>query len=289
MDSKFDVVICVGAKDVFIVQMNIIKIFKCFDVDKIYLISKKAYRFMFRSLLLRYDTIQFIDEDSVLEGLSFKELTDFIELHKPHLKTKIGWYFQQFLKIGFSRSKYCCRNYLIWDADTIPVRKIRFFEGGKVQFCPKTEYHRPYFVTISELLSLSKIADFSFIAEHIMVIPHIMCEMLDAIEKNKEIEGNSYWEKIISSIKSGTLLGFSEFETYGTYFIKNYPDLYAIRELSTCRNAGKIYGRYITMKELNNIGEYDTISLEPADKPRWHRQISQLPQRIMIKIISLLF
>lgn len=43
--------------------------------------------------------------------------------------------------------------FLIWDADTIPLRKLEFFDGqGRMLLTKAEEYHPPYFQTYEKIL-----------------------------------------------------------------------------------------------------------------------------------------
>lgn len=117
----------------------------------------------------KYDNVLFIDEDNLLLGLSKRAIEEYILLNNSHLFSKKGWYLQQFLKMGFAMSEYSEDYYLIWDADTLPVRKIDFFHDNKVLFCLKDEYHIPYFDTLKKIIGQSKAISQSFIAEHMMI------------------------------------------------------------------------------------------------------------------------
>ena len=139
------------------------------------------------------------------------------------------------------------------------------------------------------LIGFKKEISSSFIAEHMMVKVEYMKDLVATIESNEELLGYHYWEKIVSAIDSNVLLGFSEFETYGTFISQKYPESFLFRTLQTYRRAGEIYGRYISKKELNNINGLDTISLEPADSPRLLRRICQFPLRVGIKLISVFY
>ena len=44
------------------------------------------------------------------------------------------------------------KNDLIWDADTIPIKEVKMFgNDGKPIFDVKTEYHKPYFITLKRI------------------------------------------------------------------------------------------------------------------------------------------
>lgn len=71
-----------------------------------------------------------LDENAVIPGITYKSLVG----KSPGLQkyqgvsNRIGWYLQQYLKLGVALhipdlSDY----YLVWDADNIPVKPIKFF------------------------------------------------------------------------------------------------------------------------------------------------------------------
>ncbi|GHT31135.1 hypothetical protein AGMMS49574_12370 [Bacteroidia bacterium] len=189
-----------------------------------------------------------------------------------------GWYLQQFLKMGFALSPYSKEQYLIWDADTFPLKPLHFYEKGKFIITPKTEYHTPYFKTTHAILGLDKMADYSFIAEHMIIDSNIMKQLIDAIMQSK-VPGATWYEKIINAIdvKDGheqAKFAFSEFETYGTFCLQYYPGIFETRSLNTFREAGKLYGRGVTRKQLISLSkQYDTASFEVRYSPSFPRNI----------------
>lgn len=220
---------------------------------------------------VRNNTIcRIIDENSVIDGLTYRKINAIIKSQgREHTNT--GWFFQQFLKMAFAMSKYCDEDYyLSWDADTIPLQKISFFdEYGAPYFTMKTEYHKPYFDSIKKLLNLDKLNPRSYIAEHMLFKKEIMIEMIDAIE-HSNVAGNTWYEKIMNSIVPEVIStdSFSEFETYGTYCKSYYPDLYKERQIPGFRKAALIRGRFVSEKILKKLSDDVFIaSFEIYDRP----------------------
>lgn len=96
----------------------------------------------------------------------------------------------------------------------------------------------------------------------------IVKQMLGEIE-GAPVDGDSWYEKIINAGNYESVLPtFSEFETYGTYVMYNYPDFYHIRQLNTFRCGGYIQGYNITDAKLQEISfDTDTISFEIRHEP----------------------
>lgn len=265
-NTNYNIIIPIATKDIFILKKNIRFIQRNLKNHKnIYIIThKKNFRLI--SAVLKETNYQLIGEEEVLGGFSYEELLKYTT--KKNIQFVNGWYYQQFLKFGFALTPYAEEYYLSWDADTIPLRKIDFFESGHPLFTMKKEFHRAYFDTIKNLLHIEKIEKESFIAEHMLFKKSIIKELIDKIE-NSNIQGGNWIQKIINSLDlTCSPLAFSEFETYGTYCMKYYPDLYKKRYLNTFRSGGLIAGRFISDKKLNVISfDTDTISLELKDFP----------------------
>ncbi|MCR4739721.1 MAG: hypothetical protein K5886_05600 [Lachnospiraceae bacterium] len=178
--------------------------------------------------------------------------------------SRLGWYYQQFLKMQFSR---ICDDeyYMAWDIDTVPLRKTGMFtDDGHPIFDLKTEYQPGYFKTIKKLFGFDKIIKKSFIAEHMLFNVGYMKEMLDEIEA-LPIKGEAFYEKIMYSLDYDNMkLGFSEFETFGTWMGIRHPDVYKLREWHSLRKGGF----FLNSKDLDEdakkwlAGSFDAITFE---------------------------
>ena len=183
---------------------------------------------------------------------------------------RLGWYQQQFLKMGYSR---ICKNdyYLIWDSDTFPTKKIEMFENGTPIFDMKTEHHSAYFITMNHLFDNLHKSKYSYISEHMIIKTEFMKKLLDDIENNKKIPGKMFWEKILISIDKSDInkSGFSEFETYGSYVDTKFPNFYKHRKWNSKRDMTIFYGNISNMDEndFNWVSkDYDAITFEKRYK-----------------------
>lgn len=206
-----------------------------------------------------------------------------------HIKAKnYGWYFQQFLKLGFALSDYAKDEYLVWDADTVPLNRLNFTDdNGNNYILVKKEHHKPYFNTIDNLFKVNQKANYSFIAEHMVFNTEIVREMIKRIEENSEKQ-YKWVEQCIAAITDNTLQGFSEFETYGTYCLNYHPDKLIIRYLNTFRWGSLIYGISVSEKELNRLRfDLDTVSFEISVFPiSLFRRFYQICLYYMFRSIS---
>lgn len=267
-----DVVICLVNYDFCIVKKTILYIRKYItDVSgTIYIITQKTNFVFFSRRYKETNNVVLIDEDTLVLGMTYSSVQESLKSHfKCFFST--GWYFQQFLKMGFAETTYAKDKYLIWDSDTIPLHEIKMLSPeGKPYFTAKTENHRPYFETMERLLGFGKQKDFSFIAEHMVVEVNIMRDLLKTIQDSKTI-GNSWFEKIINSTSGTHPNSFSEFETYGSYCCLFYPECYETRTLKTLRQAGFLYGHGVTKKDLKTL---QLIGLDIATFERYQRPLN---------------
>lgn len=212
--------------------------------------------------------IIFINEKLLIDINKVKQL---IKIKNKYAVGRSGWYIQQFLKMIYCR---LCHNkfYLIWDSDTIPIKKVSMFSNdGKPIFDVKTEFNKPYFITLKRIFpKLGKKYKFSFISEHMIINTNLMKNMIKRITFNKNLIGNTWYEKIINciDIKDLPKSGFSEFETYGTFVKEYYKQIYNFRfwkSLRLRKEFQKLHynSNFLTENDIRNISKiYNAISFE---------------------------
>ena len=272
--NNFDVIIPIKAFDWNTAKRTILLIKENIKPSNIKVVSA-------RTLLADEDFnrsgIEFSDEDAVYKDLTFENVkAKIIELRMDPCQT--GWYLQQFIKLAYSR---LCKDefYLVWDADTLPVRPIKFFNSktNRPYLSIKREYHARYFKTLKTLLGLEKTIKASFIAEHMLIHTESCKEVLNVIDNNPALKGETFWEKILyASALTGEGYAFSEFETLGTFFITSHPDLYEIRQLETLRTGALYLGENPEHKYLSWAGKsFDTVSFEHSDAGTAYEMVSR--------------
>lgn len=268
---KYNIIIPVLYRDFSFFKKTIEFVFKNLEPETLYIITDKRFlRFLPKEALYN-KRCAVIDENELLDGMTIVFLK---ELFSKLGRTKlwVGWYFQQFLKMAFSLSDYCDTEfYLSWDSDTIPLRKIDFFdENEKPFFTMKTEHHVPYFISLDRLLGIENINSRSYIAENMMFSKSIMIELINRIQSNDALDGVCWFEKIINALEPESVspMGFSEFETYGNYCFNFHPDLYVERTLPSFRAGGLIQGRFVSDRILEQLGfDQAVASFEIYDRP----------------------
>ncbi len=265
---------------------NIPYILKNISPKHIYILTKKETIEELNTL--KSANITFIDEDTVLEGLTFEGIKELLSQINV-VQRRTGWFFQQFLKYAWALKPEAEEYYITWDSDTFPIQPVSFFQDNKPIFIKKDEYNPAYFETIQRLLNINKCIPDSFIAETMIFKTNIVKEIISKIESNSKLKGNTFYEKILYAIQfsQNPCKGYSEFETYGTYVITNYPDLYTFRQSKGFRNGAKYYGLRPSKKDLSRASlKYDIISFE-----RWNKQIKAfiLFQKMISAFIYMFF
>lgn len=265
----YDVLIPVAKKDTSFVS-NVVTYINRYLIgcENIYIVTNQDNFKRLHALTGKETNVILLDENALMPELNFGIVAECMKKKGAGKEDRVGWYFQQLLKFAFAKSQYAKEYYLTWDADTIPLTPISFFDGETPLFTKKIEHHKPYFVTLNRILGFGKLVDFSFIAEHMIFKVPIVKEMLDAIVAYPTSEGNNWVEKIMFACHFAPGQGpyFSEFETFGNYCTKYHPSLYQTRQLNMFRSAGMIRGRHINEKLLNRLAfDLNVASFEPFD------------------------
>lgn len=269
MSIKYEIVLCVGPQHVDIADSTLQNIIRYFEYTRIWIISRNSTLHSLKQNYSYINHLVFLEEDKVIPNVTLEKLKIYFEKRYSD-KNRAGWYYQQFLKIqlcNFVDSS----NYLIWDSDTVPLRKIDFFEDDKILFHTSSEKHKPYFDTLNRLLGLGKTNPKSFITEHLMVYRPEMIKLIETIQKQNP---NQQWPfTILDAVDNENLSksGFSEYETYGTYAIQASADLYKIRtevqQLKTYRHGTRLFSTKPNSHDLNLLAvlNYDYVTFEVWD------------------------
>lgn len=208
--------------------------------------------------------VELHDEDLLIPGMTLAQLR---ELPLPGFPKGAGWYFQQLLKLAFCFREPENDYYLIWDADTVPLRPLEFFDvSGRMLLTRAEEEHPPYFETYRRLLQEEPRRKFSFIAQHMIVQKSLLREMLARIEGN--FPGDDSWAwKIMRHLEGSSTNLFSEYETLGCYLKNNHPERVAFRDLRWLREGSLLRRGLPRRTDLEQLAaEYDYVAFESAQR-----------------------
>jgi hypothetical protein len=264
--KKLDVVMTCTVRDKKTVQFVIEGIINYLPVNNILMYVPEKDINIFEDILR--DKLIVCNEDQAIHGMTSGSLAKHPHRVFPRLT---GWYYQQLLKLSYSFQAADDDYYLIWDADTVPLKPMEFFDSqGRMLITPAEEYNPWYFKTYRNLLGEDAHREYSFISQHLLVQKSVLREMLTRIEQRFPEQPGWPWA-IMAGLpdKFGTL--FSEYETYGHYLRNHYPERMAIRSLSWLREGTERYGfppKEDVLERLSSV--YDYVAFE-AKRTRGRR------------------
>lgn len=288
---SYKLVIPIVLKDIHLLLNNINLIEQNLGIEQIIVIGSTDVKNYIKSI----ENIKFIDENQLFEGLDIQRVKNIL-IDKIRSDQRAGWYFQQFLKMAYS---FICEDdyYLVWDSDTLPLKKIEFFNKNNNPYFSYKSFEKndlAYFNTIKKLFGFNlKINSEtkSYVVEHMLFNSKIMKELIYNIENNSKIKGDSFYEKILNSIsiKDINLSGFSEFETYVAFTEQNYPYMYEYRKWNNLR-CGKVFvGNNPSQETLEWISnKFISVSIERYDN-EWKIFRLSFWRKINFKYIFMFF
>jgi len=164
-------------------------------------------------------SIYHVMPESVLVGDAKQQIDKVLSEYST---ARSGWYLQQLIKLSALSYFGQKGDVLIWDADTLPLRRLSFLDdSGRVRLYYGHEYHKPYFETIWRLIGLEKVFDHSFIAQCFYVKSGWVNSFFAAIEDRSK---KKWRESILDAVDVIQSSSFSEYETLGTFIMSRFPD-----------------------------------------------------------------
>lgn len=245
MPQSFDMIFLVIDRDLSLIARSLSFIRAFLAPKSITFIAAGGCLAGIRRMGLAAESDTLLDEDHVVPGLDLALVRSLI-VERGGNPARAGWYFKQIANLAYARRPGVAPFYLTWDADTIPLRSIRFFdEAGRVLLTRKGEYNKPYFEVIEALTGLRRQADFSFIAEHMLFDRDIVNHLIDTILGGLPFRGDALAGRILGAVSDANLSssGFAEYETYGTFATAHHPDRIAVRRLASLRHGTAFFGR----------------------------------------------
>lgn len=194
-------------------------------------------------------------------------IAEFMDKANDARSHRAGWYLQQLIKISALKYFSEYEKLLIWDADTIPLKNLKFFCNSKIFCYTSNEYNERYFDPIEILFGDRKIVDYSFIAQCFPIYGSMVKEFLYLIEKKTH---NSWSLGLINSIDFSASSGFSEYETLGFFVTKYYSKMYDVKKSRWLRFGSRWIPMNILKYRLIRVSLgmfFDFIAYEKWDKP----------------------
>lgn len=233
-------------RDIDIWKKSSINIIKNIIAKNYVVICPKEDMFLFQENSPEQFVI--VSEEDVINGINIDYIRNFFP---APLKSRCGWYFQQLLKIEYIRKLEPNSIAVIWDADTIPLRKIDFLSENRLIFRlgnHKPKIHEPYFELINSLLHIERKFDESFISNCLPTRTEWVQSFCNKIEENGNAE--TWALEILEYIKNNpNACGFSEYESLGSYFFEYFSDQMVFQNGNYFRPANYI----CDLDKLNDI------------------------------------
>lgn len=213
--KKIDAVIVFKPDHIHVTRMAIRNLNKFADIHSIYLISNSTG---LSSLGDVANNIKLVHEDEVIPTMTLEDLK---KMKIEGFPKRAGWYYQQLLKWGAAYFENITEQYLVWEADTILLKPMNFFDNqDRMIFITDSDYHAPYFQTYKHFFQEDANYEFSLIAQHIIIDKNILNEMLMVIDNRFEGTENWAW-KIMKNLTTESNSKMADYETYG-YYVKNH-------------------------------------------------------------------
>ena len=215
------------AGDLPIIKENIKEFNKYYSNIKFFIVCPSKELKVFSKL--KSNKIFIINEESIISYKKFYKIAK-RNLQKSNynkiIQNRLKWYYQQVLKISFVINFYLKNNkdIIIWDADTIILRKIIFFKNNiSVKYGITKYFHRAYYLTNKEIFGYYPDYFLSFLMQFIAISKSennflIFC-LNKYIRKNRMRVGQWITKIIMKSVVSahkvynGSM--FSEYEMIG--------------------------------------------------------------------------
>jgi hypothetical protein len=149
---------------------------------------------------------------------------------------RAGWLTQQFL--GLLHVATAARGpCLVWDADTLMVRRQTLLDGTVAALPISLEHHRPYFDLIRRLVPTLPLPHWSStVAHHMLMEPPLLRRLL------AEVEGHAaagpWWSVILGHVDRREQSCMGDYELYGQWVRHRHPDrvrLVGFRNLALSR------------------------------------------------------
>lgn len=177
---------------------------------------------------LNFEDVEIINEDKIIAfnefNKIFKNLSASVD-YQDQFEKRLSWYYQQILKISFAINfiKKNNENLVIWDADTIILKEIRFFDKDhSLHYGNLFEYHKAYYSTNEGIFGNLPKYFISFLNQFIAISENecnFFIKNFPKIDYSKDELGRKISEYIIQiifnkhKVYNGSL--FSEYELIG--------------------------------------------------------------------------
>jgi len=225
------------ARDISLVEDNYKNFLKFYKNLKFYIICPEKDVPLFQKNF-NFKNCNIINEKEILSLSNFKNFFNELSnnlIYKDYFEQRLNWYYQQVLKISYIINFIEKNNekIIIWDADTIILKKIEFFNKDKSNnYGTLFEFHRAYFSTVKRIFDILPSIFISSLTQFISISlkdNDILKKRLNNFMEKKSMNTSEWISKIVlkavfdeHQIFNGSM--FSEYELIGISKILNNDD-----------------------------------------------------------------
>jgi hypothetical protein len=291
---NFELIIQTIERDIPILAISLLYIRRFLAPYRIiFVAARNCIEILRRKGIIRKND-EVIFEDQLASGLS-PELLKKLLKGRDFDTNRAGWYFKQIANIYYAIRPDAGKYYLVWDADTIPLRDMGFFDDeGRTILDRKTEYCMPYFDTLRRLVGIERQVDFSFIAEHMMFERDIVKAFLsETMGNGYENDAVAFAGRVIDSISNDKISGFNgfaEYETYGNYATLRFPQRITTRDSPSLREGYNLCKWPPSKVQLFGLSQkYYWVSFESwnTNPKRFHVRARHAIKKIFFRMWSI--
>jgi hypothetical protein len=171
---------------------------------------------------------------------------------------RVGWVRQQFLSLQHV-SRRASAPCLVWDADTIMLRRQLLLRDQAARLAISLEHHQPYFTLVRSLLPDLPLPLYtSTVAHHLVFDPELLRDLFAEIERGPG--GRPWWRALTSRLDPTDQSSIADYELYGQWIRTRHPDrvdLVAFRNTAMARTAYSAE----TARWLERQQRLDSVSL----------------------------
>lgn len=215
------------ARDLPIIKENIKEFNKYYSNINFFIVCPSKELKIFSKL--KSNKIFIINEDSIINYKKFFKIIK-SRLQKSNynkiIQNRLRWYYQQVLKISFIIEFFLKnkKNIIIWDADTIILKKIIFFRNDiSVKYGITKYFHRAYYLTNKKIFGYYPYYFLSFLMQFIAISKsesNFLILNLDKYMRKSRMQVGEWITKIVmksvvSAHKAYNGSMFSEYEMIG--------------------------------------------------------------------------
>lgn len=200
-----------------------------------------------------YDKIFIVSNETLIKDFSNKNIIllnekEVLNVDLSRITHRNTWIYQQMLKLLQNKTKDW---YLTIDSDCFINKKIDVIsEDGRPNFIINQipDHGKSYFKYSKKYFDLDKVFEFSFISELMLFNRKIILEMFKKINLNSTQDIINFFYNTTTEDEH-----LSEFELYGNYVMKNYPNMYQIKRIFSKKTGLHDFEDDYNIEKINNL------------------------------------